>query len=238
LIPVENVDILDNIPFKLESSKIKRWMRTHADGQRLDNTLDELRGLIEPLARPKAIVRSCRVGETTLNIVTIEGIEFKGSMLLVNLRKGMQVFPFVATCGQEVEDFKIPSSDFIHKYVLDVIKLSLLISAINFAKEQVMRKYHLDQLSTMNPGELESWPIDQQQPLFTLLGDVENSIGVRLNRNFGMIPLKSRSGLFFPSESKFENCQFCTRQRCVGRRAAFDPDLANKFKSRVKGICG
>lgn len=45
------------------------------------------------------------------------------------------------------------------------------------------------------------WPLTQQQPLFTLLGDPEASIGVQLTDSLLMIPNKSLSGSGLPQNT-------------------------------------
>jgi hypothetical protein len=83
----------------------------------------------------------------------------------------------------------------------------------------------------MNPGSLENWPISEQKPLFSLFGDVEKLIGVRLSDSFLMFPIKSVSGIYFPTESSFASCQLCPREKCPNRRAKYDPELKEKYMS-------
>jgi hypothetical protein len=232
------VQVLDNIPCELDFSKVKKWLRTHGDSSRFEKAVQELIEVMAPIARPKAVYKVSYIGDKHGEAIEIDGVQFGGTLLQVNLEKGQRVFPFVVTCGKEADAIQVPSSDSIKHYCLDVLKTSLAVSAASYLQNYLKEKYTLEQLSVMNPGELESWPLTQQKPLFALLGNVEDMIGVRLTENFGMIPLKSRSGIYFSSQTKFESCQFCTRQRCVGRRAAYDPELAKKYKEKAKGICG
>jgi len=82
----------------------------------------------------------------------------------------------------------------------------------------------------MSPGSLKDWPINEQKKLFSILGDVESSLGVTLTPSFLMIPRKSLSGIYFPSEIPFLSCQLCPRQSCPSRQAAFDHKLAEKYR--------
>jgi hypothetical protein len=83
----------------------------------------------------------------------------------------------------------------------------------------------------MDPGSLEDWPITEQPKLFSIFGDTERLVGVRLTNSMLMIPRKSISGIFFPSEEGFTSCQLCDRDTCPGRRAPYDEVLATKFSS-------
>ena len=40
-----------------------------------------------------------------------------------------------------------------------------------------------------------------------------------------MSPIKSVSGILFPTEVTYENCQLCPRDLCPGRRAPYDKAL-------------
>jgi hypothetical protein len=80
----------------------------------------------------------------------------------------------------------------------------------------------------MSPGRLEDWPIEEQKPLFSLLGGKERKIGVQLTDSCLMLPAKTVSGLAYASEVSFESCKLCPRPACEGRKAAYSPELAKK----------
>ncbi len=90
-------------------------------------------------------------------------------------------------------------------------------------------------MSRMAPGSgaADVWPITQQKELFSIFGNVEDLIGVKLTDKYLMIPIKSVSGIFFPTKCKFESCQLCPRERCVGRKAPYDPDLVKKYRGKI-----
>ena len=90
----------------------------------------------------------------------------------------------------------------------------------------------------MAPGSLADWPITQQQQLFSLFGDVEAKIGVRLTDSFLMLPMKSVSGVYFPTETSFESCRLCPRKVCPGRRAPYDPKLWEERYAEGEGSEG
>ena len=234
----ENLRIIRDVPFTLEPERLMRKMGGLRASARLDARLEALLAQAGEVAHPKVVFRAARVGRVDATSVYVDETRFEGSLLLVNFKTGMQVYPFVATCGRELDGVQVDYRDISGKFILETIKTALLMSAIEYVRAQICRESQIKQLSAVNPGELESWPLEQQRPLFSLLGDVESATGVTLTPSLGMIPLKSRSGIFFPSESGFENCHFCARARCVGRRAAYDPSLAAALKSKAKGICG
>jgi len=44
-----------------------------------------------------------------------------------------------------------------------------------------------------------------------------------------MLPAKSESGIFFPTETTFLNCQLCPRKECMGRKGAYSEELAREY---------
>ena len=65
--------------------------------------------------------------------------------------------------------------------------------------------------------------------LFALFGDGQTPIGVSLTSSCLMIPAKSISGIYFPTEVPFFSCQLCDRKDCPGRKAVYDPKVAAEF---------
>jgi hypothetical protein len=82
-------------------------------------------------------------------------------------------------------------------------------------------------------GSADIWPITQQKELFSIFGDVESLIGVRLTDTYLMLPIKSVSGVIFQTETTFETCQLCPREACIGRRVEYKPDLVRKYKEEM-----
>lgn len=78
----------------------------------------------------------------------------------------------------------------------------------------------------MAPGSLETWPISEQVPLFTLLGKGAVEAGVEVSESFLLYPIKSVSGFYFSAAQHFENCAMCPRIDCPNRRAPFDEALS------------
>jgi cobalamin-dependent methionine synthase I len=117
------------------------------------------------------------------------------------------------------------AGDPLREYWLEEVKAMALGAARSHVREHIDRKYRPGKMSNMAPGSLEDWPVTQQTQLFSLLGDVEGAIGVTLTDSFLMVPLKSVSGMLFPTERSFESCQLCPREGCPGRAAPYDEHL-------------
>jgi hypothetical protein len=161
--------------------------------------------------------------------VVIDGIFFKSRILRKNLEHIGRVFPYVTTIGTALEESADQVQDLLVKYYLDIIGNIALVQARKHLEETLRSRFALDGLSFMSPGSLKDWPIEQQRPLFSSFDGIEHAIGVRLTENCLMIPKKSVSGIYFPTETTFYSCQLCPRGKCVGRKAAYSQELAMKY---------
>jgi len=232
------VEVLSNIPVKLNLEAVIRQMHMRNKSETIVENIQKLIEIARPIANPKAIYEISYVENRNENSLDIGGVRFTSRVLRVNLDNVERVFPYVVTCGKELDDIYFPPDEFIKVYLLDQIKEAVLVSARSYVEDYLKDNYALGQLSRMAPGagSEHDWPIAQQEGLFSIFGsraEVENLIGVKLTDRLMMIPVKSVSGIFFPTEIRFEACQLCPRERCIGRRAAYAPDLVRKYKKTV-----
>lgn len=213
-----------DIPYRADRKGLYRTLRVDEyseDAYRLEQLIEEA----ENTARPKALYASAFIEQKADNHVVIEGIKFESRVLSVNLSKVHRCFPYVATCGTEIEGWSESITEFIERYWADEIKKQALSCALKYMNSNMNERYGLGRTSSMNPGSLKDWPIDQQKKLFGLLGGEIESTGVMLSESFLMNPVKSVSGIRFETESGYENCMLCQRQNCPGRRAPYNPEL-------------
>ncbi|MFC1956916.1 vitamin B12 dependent-methionine synthase activation domain-containing protein [Chloroflexota bacterium] len=209
-------------------------MHIRGENKHIREIVEELLEVTRPIARPKAVYEVSYVENRNQDSLDIGGIRFTGRLLRVNLDKIERVFPYVATCGREIDEIAVPTKDFMRSYCLDVIKETALRSAIGYLENYLKRNYALGRLSRMNPGSVTIWPITQQKELFSIFSNVEDLVGVTLTESYLMIPVKSVSGIFFPTEVKFESCQLCPREVCSGRRAPYDSNLVRSYTEDTK----
>ena len=216
--------ILDNIPVEfdvnalLSSVHIKPESRHAKDITHLIETL-------RPEIKPKAIYRVSYIHAKHDNAVDIDGVQFTSRVLRINLDEVERVFPFIATCGTEIEELSQQYDDILYQYVLDALKERVLRKAGMYLREHILTTYLPGKISTMNPGSLKDWPLKEQRQLFSLFDDVKDAIGVELTKSFLMYPVKSVSGIIFPTEVTFESCQLCPREDCPSRRSPYDETL-------------
>jgi len=222
---------LDSIPVRLDVEEILKHWHLHKESKHIESSLQEVIEIVRPIAKPKAVYKVSYVDNKNADSLYIDGVRFTSRVLRVNLDKIERVFPYVVTCGRELDEIAIPPDDVMKYYCLDAIKQTVLVSARRYLEDYLKGNYALGQMSRMGPGSgaLGDWPITQQKGLFSIFGNVEDLIGVKLTENFLMIPLKSVSGIYFPTRIEFKSCQLCPRESCSERRAPYDPALVKKY---------
>jgi hypothetical protein len=229
------VEAIIDIPFELYVEEFFERLRVKP-GSKYAKDLGSMIDHVKKVAKPKAIYRESYIEAKGEETVTIDGITFTSRVLRRNLDKVERVFPYVATCGKEVDGIEISQGDFLKSFWLDTIKSHLLEISIHTLSELLDRKYRLGNTSSMSPGAGDAivWPIEQQMELFSLFDDIERLIGVRLTDSFLMLPTKSLSGIRFQTEIDFRSCQLCYRKNCVSRMAPFDKELWDSIKNEQK----
>jgi hypothetical protein len=215
---------LEQISLGLDIGEVKGELRA-SDGVQIQTLLE----VAKPLISPQAVYKVCYIEEKLEDAVIIAGIRLSSRVLRKNLEKVGRVFPYVITIGTRLEQKADASKDLLEKYYLDKIGNIALSKARKHLEDYLRSKFAFDGLSYMSPGSLADWPIEEQQPLFSILKGAEVSIGVRLTESLLMIPRKSVSGIYFPTEVTFYSCQLCSRQHCEGRKARFNENLAKEY---------
>ncbi len=216
--------VLENIAFDLDAPALFREARIE-EGSALAQELLPLAADGARLARPKALYLVAYVTDRGEDFVEVESQRFSSRVLSVNLAKAYRVFPYLATCGAELQEWGERIADPLHRFWAEIVKQLALVAASQALSEHIAATYNPGETSVMNPGSLADWQIQQQQVLFGLFGTGARTIGVRLTESLLMVPTKTVSGIRFPTTEHFESCQLCPRENCPGRRAPFEPAL-------------
>jgi len=226
---METIMIMDSIPVHLTVEDVLTSMQMAGRKHSFQNIIQELIDAAVQVAKPKVMYKVSYIENENEDSITIDGVVFKSPILKMNLENAERIFPYIATAGRELEEIPVSTNDIMREYCLDIVKETILEGALRYFEKQLGREYALGKMAHMNPGSLSEWPISQQEPLFSLFGDVEAIVGVRLTESFLMDPVKSVSGVYFPAEIDFKSCMLCTRHPCSKRRADYDPKMAKKY---------
>ena len=223
--------VLDRFAWRLTAEDLLRRLRAR-EGSAEAAEVRRLVGEAEAIGRPRALAGVAYVDERGGDYVVIDGIRFASRVLVVNLQQTHRVFPFVATCGGELEEWAAGLDDILHRFWSEAIREAAMRTAVDALVAHLDESYQPGELSRMSPGSLADWPLQEQMPLFRLLGDPAAAIGVHLTSSLLMVPSKTVSGIRFGGASGFESCMLCPREICPGRRAAYDPELyARRYRT-------
>jgi hypothetical protein len=228
--------VLDDIPFRIDLGLLMKKLHVR-EGHTYTDDVKRLADEAQAIARPKALYKVAYIESRDDKAVVIDGITMNSRVLRVNLEQAHRVFPYVVTCGMELQEWADSIDDVLRRYWAETINEMALRVAIQVLDKHLAERYRPGRTSAMSPGSLGEWPIQAQRPLFALLGDPKEAIGVRLTDSLLMIPTKSVSGIRFPTEESFESCQLCPRENCLGRRAPYDKDLYDKKYRLESGAC-
>jgi hypothetical protein len=207
-------------------------------GSKSQSKFEEALNRFEMVAQPKSIFRVAYVENRSEDSVTIDNQVFSSRALRFNLDGINRVFPFLATCGLEVEHYFLGEDDIISQYWFQAVKLAILTTCKDHLQITVRSRYGIKKLSEMNPGSGDEsiWPLEEQAKLFSLLGGpqaVEELTGVKLLPSDFMIPDMSVSGILFPNQQDYVNCKLCQQEDCPSRSAAFDVNLWNSINQQT-----
>lgn len=215
--------VFHGIPERGREERAERILRSFDLPPDTDpETLQDLRALVlsaDALADPKAILRVSDVTETGCGYVTIDGVRIESPVLREAFAGLTRVFPYVCTCGTELENWSRTLDDPLYFYYADQIKLFYVGSIQSELFAYVRRHYVGDTpITHINPGVKSGWPLAQHAPLFSLIGRVREDSGVTLNGDHLMEPAKSTSGILFECSTPYDDCSLCPLKDCPGRR--------------------
>jgi hypothetical protein len=223
------METIEHIPLALDPTAVAARLR-HNPARPGSPDLGTLIAQAHSLIALKAAYEISYIGAKGEDTVEVSGVTFQSRILRRNLEAAQKVFPFIMTAGPELETAASSSGDLLKQYYLEEMANIALEGGAAWLAGLLAARWGFSGLSSMDPGSLEDWPITEQPKLFSIFGDTERLVGVRLTDSMLMIPRKSISGILFPSEEGFMSCQLCEREKCPGRRAPFDEALAARYE--------
>jgi len=221
--------VFTEIPFDLNTNLLIE-LSERFNMQLNTDRMSELENLIKEvkrIAKPKALLKVSFIQEKGVDTVKFDGVTFRSRTLRRNLDEIERVFPFMVSCGTEINAIDIGERDPEKEKWMSCIRSALVMAGIYFLRDHITETYRLSKPSYMGPGQGDSsvWPYEQLRELYSIYGNAEELIGVRLTESLLMEPLASAAGIFFPTEVDFQACQLCHKETCDFRQAPFDEDL-------------
>ena len=225
----ENQYVID-IPVTIDRTLVLKYLgkneRTRAI---MEKHLGELIPMAQSAIKAKGMFKVSCVGNKGDDWVEIDGVKLTSKVLAKSLENTNTIFPYIFTSGKELDELPVSSKDYLRYFCLDAVKMTASLQAAAYLMNYIKEKYSLPEITHLHPGEFADFPIEQQVPLFSLFHDTESLIGVKLTSTKTIQPVKSGSGVVFSNGTSFESCALCLQSRCPGRRAPYNPRLAEQF---------
>jgi len=223
-----------DLPVNFNRAEIVKSFQSERTRPMMEKHLDELIPMSREAVHAKAIYRVACVTARDEAGVEIEGVRFASKVLSNSLAEVDTVFVSLMTCGKELDELPVPPKDFMRYFCLEAIKTHVIFQAGEYLNKYIREKFNLPDITHLHPGEFADLGIEQQVPLYALFDDPEKAIGVKLTPNKTLSPLKSASSIMFYNGPSFQSCELCLQPHCAGRRASYNPRLAEKFGIKVK----
>ena len=152
--------ILENISVSLSLDKVRRrlHMKPDSDMNQVRTLVDTVQRLIEP----RAIYKVCYIEAKSEDSVIVGGLRLTSQVLRKNLDRVERIFPYAITLGRKLGEKQNACSDILENYYLDCIGNLALSSVQKQLKKHLQSKFALEKMSSMAPGSLPDWPIEEQ----------------------------------------------------------------------------
>ena len=223
-----------NVPVKLEREEILQQIKPASSRARMEKYVDELIPMVQKAVRARALYRVVCVTAKGDDWVEIENIRFSGKVLRKCLENVDTVFVTLMTCGKELDELPVSPKDYMRYFCMELIKTYVIYRVGQYLFNYLRKKFKLPDITHLHPGEFADLGIEQQVPLYSLFNDPEKAIGVKLTSTRTLQPLKSASSIMFYNGPSFQSCELCLQAKCPGRRAPYNPKLAEKFGLKTK----
>jgi len=211
------------VPFDFDRDEFNRRVKIELY-EGMEEEIEALLDRAVPLVKPKAVYREIGVGRKETGRVLIDDQVFTDEALVSRLKDIPVVFPYIVTCGHELEGLA-EEGDMLIGFWLDALKQMAMDRAFNYYRNYIKKKYNISKLYSLHPGSStcgEGWDIKDQKKLFSFFPFVEEKIGVRLTGSMLMYPNKTVSGIMFESDKDFVSCLECDNIHCPNRKMIHD----------------
>ncbi len=216
------MEILE-VPFPFDREEYNRRVKMELY-EGMEEEIEILLGKAVPLVKPKAVFKEIGVGREDDGTIVLEDQVFDDPVIFSHLKSVEKIYPYIATCGNELEDLA-SEGDMLISFWLDALKQMAMDCAFNSFRTHIKKSFSISKLYSLSPGSStcgEGWDIQDQRKLFSFFPQVEEGIGVRLTESLLMFPNKTVSGIMFKSERDFVSCQECDNIHCPNRKMIHD----------------
>lgn len=171
----------------------------------------EFFSLVKNTLQPKCVYKTSYIEsfdqEETPVSIKLEGLIFQGKVLEA-LEGTNRVFPYILTCGNEMEEVDISQFDYMMApYWLEELKMQALGRIRKTFFDHIRENFRLSNVTSVKPGSgnADGLPVHELEKLLSILNS-GCDIGVTLTDSYLMMPNKTIAGIGFSPKLDYENC--------------------------------
>jgi hypothetical protein len=217
--------ILNNLKFNIVYDELVTNLNINdnIEAQVLKELIEEAR----KIAKPKALFKKCVINRKGTDYVVIDNKKFFSKVVSVNLHKEIIVFPYIVTCGNELQEWCNSQKHSLASKIARSIGQSILVQMLNELPKYLENEFKISPLARVNPGSTIDWDLSDLEKIFSILDNPLKLINVSINDSFFMSPTMTNSGIYFRNETGYKNCIMCTMD-CPLRETSYDKDYYSK----------
>ena len=179
--------------------------------------------------RPAFAIKKFYIDEIRNDGIYIQGNFFKSKIVANKLKEEKDVYVYIATCGRRINTLIDGTDDELDKYIYDQLSYLAYLQAMEKMSAAVEDCFGIKRHIRLCPGSIIDWSIGDVCKIFTLMEGLYQQIDVNVLDSGLINPLKSTSGMFYPTEEEFDSCAICPRANCENRKMPFDEELHDKM---------
>lgn len=210
--------LIDHIKVEITKEDVLRKLGMPPD-HKLGDSMAEVVEEAKPIANGKLLYGEAKIEGRTEDTITIGGVVFTGKDLVDALKDVDTVYPYICTCGRELNDYAMECKDIVKMLYLDNIAHYYLLQP-SIVLSDILDNELGTRTTCMTPGSFEKWELSQNLPIFQLLNNGEG-IDVTLNEYALMYPAKSVAGIRFKTADCGKKCSICMKRDCENRAEDF-----------------
>jgi len=121
---------LDNVPFQIDLTTLRSMVHIRSSqGDHLQE-LEQLLCAALAIGKHKGMYKVGYIDSESDDSIVVYGIVFTSRVLRVNLEQTYKVFPFIATCGTELEEWARSKDDLLLRFWAETINEMVLHSVL------------------------------------------------------------------------------------------------------------
>lgn len=184
---------------------------------------------VEGIVKPRFILKEINIDSLNSDSVVINSIEFNSIILADRLKGHTAVFAFIITSGKEIASYMNYVTDYLDNYILDQIAYMGYLSALKNMQETLGNSFNINRYTSLAPGSLLDWNVEEVKKIFKLIGDDYKKIDVDVMDSGMVNPIKSTSGILFETNDVFHSCEICMKVNCPSREAEYNEKKYNEM---------